>query len=98
LPVGRREPGRRLGERAVLHHEAPREHRGEDGGAGDDADADERQALSARTEPRPRAAERVERAAERGHSATAASRRVSPTSPAHTACAASTNARAAGEW
>ena len=93
--VRRRELCGRLRERAVLHHEAAGKHCGEHGGAGDDADRNEERTLAARTEPRRDEAEREREPAQRRH-VTAVSRGA-VVSPAHTACAASTNARAAAE-
>ena len=50
LAVARIELRGRVRERAVLHHEAPGEHGGEHGRAGDDADRDEHEPLAARPE------------------------------------------------
>ncbi len=62
--VGGAELRGRQRECAILHHEAPCEHRGQDRRAGDHADQDEGEPLAARTEPRAHEAQRVPEAAE----------------------------------
>ena len=65
LAIARREPCRRLGERPVLHHEAPGEHGGEHGSACDDADRDEHEPAAARGQPNADETERIADAVER---------------------------------
>src|SRR5439155_23567543 len=65
--VADRDPLGRPGEGAVAHDEAAGEDGSEDGGAGEDADRDEREPLLAVREPRPDQPERVRQTPDEVH-------------------------------